>query len=469
MAFSLEKPNAFYDKFERKGGNLETTHYCPGCGHGIVHKLLAETMDELGIQDRTIMVDAIGCSVFKYYYFEASSVSVGHGRAPAAGTAISRAHSDAITISYQGDGDLSSIGMSHIIHAANRGENLIVIFINNNNYGMTGGQIAPTTLIGQKTTTSPFGRNPLNEGYPIHMSELIANLQAPVLSARTAVNTPPHIRETKRLLQRGLQAQCDKKGFVLIEILSPCPTNWHKTPVEACQWIENEVIKTYPLGIWKDEIDSREPQIRTRRTPNYQECVNMLGIQAPDLFSDQSWAYTGKELRIKVAGFGGQGVLSLGLALANMNMRKGREVTWLPSYGPEMRGGVANCSIVVSDKPIGSPVVERPDILVAMNQPSLAKFGPLVPEEGTIFYNKTMVDQVPEGLVARLCPLDATDIAIQAGNIKAANMVFLAFIANVMKLFSWKEIEQYLTDQFKKDTVRELNKVAAQSGWNATV
>src|SRR3954464_718654 len=179
-----ERANAFYDTFERKSELQEQTHYCPGCGHGIVHKLLAEAIDQLGVQDRTILISPVGCSVFAYYYFDVGNVQAADGRASAVGTAIKRSHPDSILISYQGDGDLSAIGSAEILHAANRGENITVIFMNNAIYGMTGGQMAPTTLLGQTSTTSPFGRNPLNEGYPLHVSELLATLEAPVYIER---------------------------------------------------------------------------------------------------------------------------------------------------------------------------------------------------------------------------------------------------------------------------------------------
>lgn len=470
MGFTLDKPNAFFESFERKGGaNLKTTHYCPGCGHGIVHKLLAEAIDELAIQDRTILITSIGCSVFMYYYFDTSAVACAHGRAPAAGTAVSRGIPDSITVSYQGDGDLSAIGTSHIIHAANRGENMIVLFINNNNYGMTGGQLAPTTLLGQITSTSPYGRSALNEGYPIRMSEIIAGLEAPVLVARTSVSSPIHIRETKRLIQRGLQAQIDKKGFSFIEILSMCPTNWHMTPVDSAKWIEEDVVKTFPLKIFKDEIDQRPTQQRPRSNPSFSEIVRTLGIKDPQYFEDKSFPYSGKELKIKIAGFGGQGILSLGLVLANLGIRKGLEATWLPSYGPEMRGGVANCSVVLSENKIASPVVEKPDILIAMNKPSLFRFAAQVPENGIILYNSSMSDELPEGIRAKCYAVKATDLAIQAGNIKAANTVCLAAVSKVAGLFTEENLHNYIREQFKKNTLVEQNNKAIDFGWQNTV
>ncbi|MDO4587338.1 MAG: 2-oxoacid:acceptor oxidoreductase family protein [Planctomycetia bacterium] len=466
----LEKPASFFASFDRKGknGNLQTTHYCPGCGHGIVHKLLAQSLDDLEIQDKTILIAPVGCAVFMYYYFETACISSPHGRAPALATAVSRCHSDAITISYQGDGDLAAIGTSHIIHAANRGENMIVIFINNSNYGMTGGQMAPTTLLGQKTTTSPYGRSLLNDGPPIKMAELIAGLESPILVARSSISSPKNILETKKLIQRGLQAQKDQKGFVFLEILAPCPTNWHKTPVEACRWIDEEVVKIYPLGILKDVVETRQPQIRKLAVLDFQTVIEKLDIRPTKMF-DRMTSLNGRELRIKIAGFGGQGVLSLGHAFANLALQKGLEVTWLPSYGPEVRGGVANCSVVLSEKMIGSPIVERPNILIAMNKPSLFRFAPLVSDQGIIFYNGSMIDQVPDQLAAPLYRVEASDLAIQAGNVKMANTVFLAAVSKHLNLYSLDELHDYIDSLFTEPNIHQKNRTAVDLGWNSEI
>ena len=195
------KSDAFYDRFERKGDLQHQTHYCPGCGHGVAHKLIAETIEDLGLKDNTIFVSPVGCSVFAYYYFDVGNVQVAHGRAPAAATAIKRTHPGKIVISYQGDGDLAAIGTAEIVHAANRGENITVFFVNNAIYGMTGGQMAPTTLVGQKSTTSPWGRRPTNEGYPLHMSELLSTLEAPVYVERVALCDNKNIMKARRAVR----------------------------------------------------------------------------------------------------------------------------------------------------------------------------------------------------------------------------------------------------------------------------
>jgi len=464
----LIKPLSFFETFSRKSGEQGTTHYCPGCGHGIIHKLLAEAIDELGIQDQVILIAPVGCSVFAYYYFETSAISAAHGRAPAVGTAVSRLEKDAITISYQGDGDLAAIGTSHTIHTANRGENLIVIFVNNNTYGMTGGQLAPTSLLGQKTTTTPQGRRFENEGPPIKMAEIIATLEAPVLIARTAVNNPKNVRETRKIIKRGLQAQIERKGYVFLEILAACPTNWHLSPSDACDWIEEVVRKEFPLGVFKDTLKEKETIIRgifpeAISAGGWIEKLFGASEETPQTF-ESDWKNVSFPLKVKCAGFGGQGVLSLGLGLANLATEAGLEVTWLPSYGPEMRGGVANCSVVIGTGQIGSPLVDRPDILVAMNQPSLTLFGPTVPEHGHIFYNQSLVSEVPAGLVATLHAIDASNIADRIGNPKVCNTVFLGSVLRTFPLFPLETLREFVRKTFPDDPkLRQDNLAALES------
>jgi len=226
------KSPVFYPVYERKDELKHQTHYCPGCGHGVAHKLIAQALEDLGLQDRTIFVSPVGCSVFADYYFDVGNVQAAHGRAPAAATAIKRTCPDKIVISYQGDGDLAAIGTAEIIHAANRGEKITVFFVNNAIYGMTGGQMAPTTLVGQKSTTSPWGRRPENEGYPRHMSELLATLEAPVYVERVALSDNKNVMKARQAVRKALENQRDGLGFSFVEILSPCPTIWGKDPVE---------------------------------------------------------------------------------------------------------------------------------------------------------------------------------------------------------------------------------------------
>jgi 2-oxoglutarate ferredoxin oxidoreductase subunit beta len=227
-------------------------HYCPGCGHSIIHRVICELIDEMGLQDRIIGIPPPGCSVFAYHYFDVDMAESAHGRGAAVATGIKRAFPQALVFTYQGDGDLAAIGTAETIHTANRGECITAIFINNAVYGMTGGQMAPTTLSAQVTTTTPYGRDAILEGYPIRMSEMVALVKGAVYIERTAVNSPTNIRKTKKAIRKALQAQIDGLGFSLVEILSPCPTNWKMTPLESWQWVDTVMTKEFPLGLIKD-------------------------------------------------------------------------------------------------------------------------------------------------------------------------------------------------------------------------
>ncbi len=226
--------------------------YCPGCGHSIVHRLIAECIDELGVRERTIGIAPVGCAVFAYDYFNFDVIECAHGRPPAVATALKRLMPDRLVFSYQGDGDLASIGLAEIIHAANRGENLSVIFINNATYGMTGGQMAPTTLEGQKTSTTPQGRDPSLHGHPLRVAEIMATLEGVSFVARTAVDGVRGVKECRRLIRRSFECQLSGKGFSMVEVLSPCPTDWGMTPVESLRWISNRMRSTFRTGIMKD-------------------------------------------------------------------------------------------------------------------------------------------------------------------------------------------------------------------------
>ncbi len=227
-------------------------HYCPGCGHSIIHRLVAEVIDELGIRDRTVGVPPAGCAVLAYNYFDVDMGEAPHGRAIAVATGIKRARSDLIVFTYQGDGDIAAIGTAETIHAANRGERITAIFVNNGVYGMTGGQMAPTTILGQRTTTTPGGRIALRDGYPLDLSQMLAVAAGSVYIERTAVTSPKNVIKAKKAIKKAFQVQMDDLGFSLVEILSQCPTNWKLSPVDACKRVEEKVVNDYPLGVIKD-------------------------------------------------------------------------------------------------------------------------------------------------------------------------------------------------------------------------
>ncbi|MBQ3519014.1 MAG: 2-oxoglutarate oxidoreductase [Clostridia bacterium] len=233
-------------------------HYCPGCTHGIIHRLVAEALDELGIEGKTIGVAPVGCSVFAYNYFNCDMVEAAHGRAPAVATGLKRADSDKIVFTYQGDGDLASIGTCETVHAAARNENITIIFVNNGIYGMTGGQMAPTSLPGQVTQTSPYGRDTQTVGYPVKVVEMLSQLDGASYLERVAVNNVKNIRNAKKAIKKAFQNQMEGKGFSLIEVLSACPTYWALEPTKALERLENTVIPYYPLGVYKDRFAKEE-------------------------------------------------------------------------------------------------------------------------------------------------------------------------------------------------------------------
>ena len=227
-------------------------HYCPGCTHGIVHRLVAEVLEELGVVGQTVGVASVGCSVFSYNYFNCDMVQAAHGRAPAVATGIKRAVPENVVFTYQGDGDLAAIGMAETVHAATRGENITVIFINNAIYGMTGGQMAPTSLPGQITQTSPYGRDTSTAGHPIRVCELLSTLSGTALAQRVTVDSVKNVNIAKKAIKKGFQNQIDKKGYSIIEVVSTCPTNWGLTPEESMNWLRENMLPYYPLGVYKD-------------------------------------------------------------------------------------------------------------------------------------------------------------------------------------------------------------------------
>lgn len=240
--------------YDRPESLVDTpTHYCPGCGHGIVHKLLAEILDEFGVREKTVIVAPVGCSVLIYNYMNMDGIESAHGRAPAVATGLKRVNPDIVVISYQGDGDLLAIGTAETIHAANRGENFTTIFINNAIYGMTGGQMAPTTLVNQITATTPNGRDPMDTGFPIRGCELINSLERPVFIERCSIYDFKNTLKTKKAIKKGIKNQIDGRGYSFIEVLSTCPTNWGMKPQEAADWVKDAMVPYFPLGNFRDK------------------------------------------------------------------------------------------------------------------------------------------------------------------------------------------------------------------------
>ncbi len=461
-----ERAGAFYQIFDRKAENQHQTHYCPGCGHGITTKLIARAIDDLGVQDRTILVSPVGCSVFGYYYLDVGNVQAAHGRAAAVAVGVKRARPDSIVLSYQGDGDLAAIGTAEILHAANRGEPITVFFVNNAVYGMTGGQMAPTTLLGQKTTTTPFGRNPWNEGYPLHVCELFASLEAPVYLERVGLGSNKQVMGAAKAIRRAIENQVKGLGFSMVEILSPCPTILKKDPVDAQHWVRDELTKVFPLGVYRDRTKDAvqrpapAPRAKLDDVPALVKVTGGADTRLNPLRSTQ-------EFRIRVAGFGGQGVLLLGEVIAEAGLRAGLSVSWLPSYGPEMRSGTSNCHVRLSSKEIDSPIVSKPNVLLALNEPSLRKFIDTVEPGGWVLYNgDSMPDDVHREGIHFIARPFAT-IADRIGDARVGNIVMLGALLEATGMLNEECVDGALAQHVKSQRWLDLDRIALTQGREA--
>lgn len=467
---AYQRATSIYGQFDRKSGDHVTTHYCPGCGHGNLHKYIAEAIDELGVQDRTVLINPVGCSVFAYYYFDVGNIQVAHGRAPAAATAVKRALPDSVVISYQGDGDLAAIGGNEILHAANRGENITVFFVNNAIYGMTGGQMAPTSLMGMKTTTSPFGRKLQCEGYPLRVSELLASLEGPTYIERVGLFDNKSRIKARKAVHKAIQNQIEGRGFSLIEVLSPCPTGWGLTPLDSLTWLKENLMAQFPLGVIKDVSADREGWTRYRENVSLEQIPGILGLSngngagALEEITPPEVATCYRNPRIKIAGFGGQGVLFLGKMLAESGMEQGYHVSWLPSYGPEMRGGTANCHVNISTEVIGSPLISDPTVLIALNRPSLEKFEEEVASGGMIIYDSSLIDIAPTRSDVEIIALPATSMADELGSAKVANIIALGALIGRTNLLSKEGLVKTIEAMTKKKALVELNFKAIEAG-----
>jgi 2-oxoisovalerate ferredoxin oxidoreductase beta subunit len=458
------KPASFYDRFERKSGDQEITHYCPGCGHGVLHKFVAEAIDDFGIQDKAVLVGCVGCSVFMYYYMDVGNISSSHGRAPAVATGVKRARPEAIVFCYQGDGDLAAIGGNEILHAANRGEPITIFFVNNGIYGMTGGQMAPTTPLGQKTTTSPRGRMAQVEGPPLRVCELLSTLDGPAYIERVALTDAKHHMRARKAVRKALKNQMEGRGFSFVEFLSACPSNWKVSPKDAIQWVEKNMIPIFPLQVFRDE-DRHDVKPLCL---NAEKSSDRKGIAEPSIReSPARGAIAGGELNevsLKLAGFGGQGVLFSGLALAEAALREGLQVSWIPSYGPEMRGGTANCHVRISKSSIASPLINRPSSLMVFNQPSLEKFADQVLPGGLLLANSSMVTDIPDLPDIQVVRVPAYEAARDLGNVKAANMIMLGAYLEITRAVAQEAILAAFTDNGMRPNLLKANTAALEAG-----
>lgn len=431
----------FYQNFERhahgEGLKGHSTHYCPGCGHGLAHKYLAEAIEELGIQDRTVAISPVGCSVFLYYYFDVGNSQAAHGRAPAVALGHKLANPNSVVISYQGDGDLASIGLAETISAAQLGLPISVIFINNAIYGMTGGQMAPTTLMGQATTTSPLGRGAIM-GQPLKMAEIMATLDGPIYVERVALFNPKQRKRAQKAILKALKLQVEGRGYAFVEVLAECPTHLKATPEEAERWVEEKMLPVFPLGVKKDLAP--DPWFAPP-SPSFDadRLGQLIGAttEHPERFSTGFPGHLAEhDVSLKLAGSGGDGAQTAAMLITRAAINEGFDATHIPSYGPESRGGTSYADVHVAAEEVSNPASPNPHILVAFNAPSLAKFGPSVRAGGTVIYDSTVVAEpprLPDGV--RVLAVPFTGIARDLGKVMVKNIVALGALQAATGLF----------------------------------
>jgi len=438
--------SAFFDVFERhahgEGIKGHATHYCPGCGHGLAHKYMAEAIQELGVQDQTVAISPVGCSVFLYYYMDVGNSQAAHGRAPVVALGHKLANPESVVISYQGDGDLASIGLAETIHTAQVGLPISIIFINNAIYGMTGGQMAPTTLMGQQTTTTPRGRERA-AGMPLRMAELVAQLDGPVYVERVGLFSAKMRVKAKKAIKKAIQMQVENKGYSFVEVLSECPTHLKMTPLEAENWVKEEMVPIFPLGVKKDITEEITEDLEFKPfTPSFdvEKVTGLITEGAEEKVERHAKEFPSQvapeDVSLKLAGAGGDGAQTAALLLTRMAINEGFDSTHIPSYGPESRGGTSYADVHIARDEVLSPAASRPNILIAFNAPSLAKFGPNVAPGGIIIYDSSVVSDPPSinGTV-KMYGVPFTEIAVDLGRRVIKNVVALGALQAVTDLF----------------------------------
>jgi 2-oxoisovalerate ferredoxin oxidoreductase beta subunit len=434
--------SVFYEQFDRHAGGeglkARSTHYCAGCGHGLVHKYLADAIEELGIQDRTVAISPVGCAVFLYYYLDVGNTQAAHGRAPAVALGQKLAHPESIVISYQGDGDLASIGLAEILHAAQLGIPITVVFVNNAIYGMTGGQMAPTTILGQRTATTPDGRSPAS-GEPLRMAELIAQLDGPVYVERVALYDNKQRVNARKAIKKAIQLQVENRGFALVEVLAECPLHWRLPPREAERWVKEQMVPVFPLGVKKDATASREvwPEWEA---PSFdpQLVYAMVGGSAepaPRFCAGFPRGFWGSEIAIKLAGAGGDGAQTAAMILVRAAINEGFDAGHLASYGPESRGGTSFADVRIAETGVPSPGAFAPHALLAFNAPSLAKFGPGIADGGILIYDSAVVSEPPRLPSVHVFPVPLSAMAQELGQPMAKNIIALGALSGATGLF----------------------------------
>jgi 2-oxoisovalerate ferredoxin oxidoreductase beta subunit len=437
-----------------------------------VHKYLAEAITELGVQDRTVAISSVGCSVFLYYYFDVGNTQAAHGRASAVALGQKLANPESIVVSYQGDGDLAAIGLAEIIHTAQMGLPITVIFVNNAIYGMTGGQMAPTTLPGQVTTTCPDGRRTFH-GKPLKIAEMMAQLDGPVYVERVALYDIKTRKRAKRAIEKALSLQVEGRGFSLIEVLAECPTHLKMTGPEAEAWVRDAMLPYFPLGVYKDE--TREPQW-AHRPPSFlpDTLIELIGASAEVPRSHGArfpFEIDPHDVAIKLAGSGGDGAQTAAMLLAKAAIREGFDATHIPSYGPESRGGTSYADVHVAREEVLSPASPSPHVLVAFNSPSLRAFGSAVLPGGTIVYDSTVVlDPVDLPANVKIVPVPCTEIAHTLGRVLVKNVVALGALQGATNLLPIEAFLAVLQAGLRGDeSLRKLNEEAFRWGREAVL
>ncbi|HET7292411.1 MAG TPA: 2-oxoacid:acceptor oxidoreductase family protein [Vicinamibacteria bacterium] len=433
--------SVFYERFERhaRGEGLKgrSTHYCPGCGHGLVHKYLADAIEELGVQDRTVAISPVGCSVFLHYYLDVGNTQAAHGRAPAVALGHKLANPDAVVISYQGDGDLASIGLAEVIHASQVGIPLTIVFVNNAVFGMTGGQMAPTTLMGQRTTTSPEGRGRLM-GEPLKMAELVAQLDGTLYVERVALYDAKQRVKAQKAIRKAVALQVENRGLAFVEVLSECPLHLGQTPHEAERWVKEQMSRVFPLGVKKDVAGTPWPEWRRPSfEPGTMSAALGLDAQPTPRFCHGFPRHRyGADVAFKLAGAGGDGAQTAAMLIARAAINEGFDATHIPSYGPESRGGTSYADVRVAEVEVLSPAAPSPHALVAFNAPSLAKFGPAVVPGGVVVYDRSVVTDAPAlDPRIRCLAIPCSALAQELGGVMVKNVVALGALHEATALF----------------------------------
>jgi 2-oxoisovalerate ferredoxin oxidoreductase beta subunit len=464
----------FYNRFERhahgEGLKGQSTHYCSGCGHGLVHKYLAEAIDELGVQDRTIAISPVGCSVFMYYYLDVGNSQAAHGRAPAVALGHKMANPDSVVISYQGDGDLASIGLAEIIQAAQMGVPMTIIFVNNAIYGMTGGQMAPTTLMEQQTTTTPTGRDRL-AGEPMRMAETIGQLNGPVYVERVALYDNKQRVRTQKAIKKALRVQVENRGLGFVEVLSECPTHLHMSPSDAEQWVKEEMVPIFPLGVKKDV--ETEPWFQLD-PPNFEpDGVSTVIGSSTERNGKGTEPFPShidpQDVSIKFAGAGGDGAQTIAMLTTRTAINAGYDSTHIPSYGPESRGGTSYADVHIATTEVLSPASPKPHVLVVFNPQSLEKFGPTVRAGGVILYDSTVIVAPPDMDPAiRTYGIPFTQIAVDLGKAMVKNTVALGATVAATNIFPVQRFVDTIEDALKnKCALLPINLEAFNQGMEA--